>query len=164
MIIKFTDFEDGVHDLELSKRADKLGLDERFTGDVLVDCRMDKSHSQIILNCDLSAKADFECDRCLEEFSGIINNSFQLTYLFEQENVQNDTDGVYSLRPDETKIDISEDVQEYTTLATPMKLLCSEDCKGICRKCGANLNTTDCDCKEDVNPIWKDLLKLKNKS
>ncbi len=164
MIIKFTDFEDGIHELVLNKSAAQLGLDERFNGDVRVDCKMDKSHSQIILSCELSVNANFECDRCLEEYSNIIVNSFQLTYLFEHDNTNSDADGVYSLRPDETKIDLSEDVQEYTMLATPMKLLCKEDCKGICRKCGANLNYATCNCEDDnINPIWEDLLKLKDK-
>ena len=63
---------------------------------------------------------------------------------------------------DETKIDITEEVKEYCMLAIPLKLLCKEDCKGLCSSCGINLNLETCNCKkESYNPIWDKLNKLK---
>ena len=43
-------------------------------------------------------------------------------------------------------------VETETTLALPMKPLCSEGCKGLCPQCGTNLNAASCDC----SPAWKD--------
>jgi len=45
-----------------------------------------------------------------------------------------------------------------------MKRLCNEDCKGLCYKCGIDLNKNTCDCKENqTNDRWDKLLELKNK-
>ncbi len=163
MKIKFTNYDDGIHFIELTKDAGKVGLDERFFGNVLANCKMDKTHNQITLNCELTVNAKFECDRCLTSFNSAINTSFQLIYLFEDKNDLED-DNVYSLSPNDDKIDITADVIDYTMLATPMKLLCSEECKGLCPKCGNNLNESECNCEiDEINPIWEPLLKLKDK-
>ena len=45
------------------------------------------------------------------------------------------------LSRDADNIDISNDVREFALLSVPMKKLCSEDCKGLCFKCGKDLNT-----------------------
>ena len=57
-------------------------------------------------------------------------------------------------------IDIGEPIVEETILSIPSILLCSEDCKGLCQKCGKNLNSGNCGCPEhDFDPRWA---KLKN--
>ena len=43
-------------------------------------------------------------------------------------------------------LDLTEAVRQYTVLSVPMKQLCRDDCKGICSKCGANLNEASCQC------------------
>ena len=45
-----------------------------------------------------------------------------------------------------------------------MKNLCKEDCKGLCQKCGTDLNKEKCSCKaEEIDPRWKPLVNLKDK-
>jgi len=44
-----------------------------------------------------------------------------------------------------------------------MKILCAEDCKGLCPTCGANLNETDCDCKAPVDARWASLKDLRDR-
>ena len=47
----------------------------------------------------------------------------------------------------------------------PTKHLCSEDCKGMCEKCGKNLNEGDCSCENiDIDPRWSTLLDIMNNS
>lgn len=74
-----------------------------------------------------------------------------------------DEDVVTVIRKDQDFIDISNDVREYAMLAIPMKNLCKEDCKGLCPRCGKDLNTEQCSCEtEKVDPRWlalKELLK-----
>jgi uncharacterized protein len=89
-----------------------------------------------------------------------------MVYLFGQDkelNDNNDANLVYL--PIETdKIDISQDVRDFCIIALPMKKLCSEDCKGLCFKCGTNLNEKECSCtKEEIDIRWQPLLDLKNK-
>jgi uncharacterized protein len=46
-------------------------------------------------------------------------------------------------------IEVDHLVAEQIFLALPVKVLCSEDCKGICPGCGANLNEEPCRCKAE---------------
>jgi uncharacterized protein len=162
MIIKFTNFSDGVHFFDLSKSCAELEIGEPYINDVLLKCKMDKSHHQIYISCDLSVDAELVCDRCTCEFERTIHYHFENLYLFGREAEQSDDIGVYQLSPDSDKIDLSSDTSEYARLAIPMKNLCSEDCKGLCTKCGANLNEETCNCKkEDIPGIWEPLRKLK---
>lgn len=164
MIIKFTNFSDGIHNLEFRETAEKLKLGSGFTGDVLLNCEMDKSSWQIVLSCDVEARTRLICDRCNKEFEKDIQHDFKMIYLVEKgEAVEEDTN-IHYLTPDQDKIDLSEDVKELTLLALPMKHLCDENCKGICPKCGKDLNEGPCNCKDDeINPVWEPLLKLKDK-
>ena len=57
MKIKYTNFEDGVHNFSLTKSAEDLGLDENFYGDVQLNCKLDKMHTQMIFYCDTVVKA-----------------------------------------------------------------------------------------------------------
>ncbi|MFN3694656.1 MAG: YceD family protein, partial [Ignavibacterium sp.] len=60
------------------------------------------------------------------------------------------------------KIDFDNDVREFAILAIPMKKLCKEDCKGLCPRCGADLNFEQCTCpKEEIDPRWEKLFTKK---
>jgi uncharacterized protein len=54
----------------------------------------------------------------------------------------------YVVCPDNT-LDMNELAISDLLLSLPSKILCKEDCAGLCMKCGANLNYGACDCKED---------------
>ena len=61
------------------------------------------------------------------------------------------------------KLDLDELVYSEVVVSVPMKHLCKEDCKGICEKCGKNLNEGECGCpKREIDPrlsVLADLLK-----
>jgi len=61
------------------------------------------------------------------------------------------------------KFNLEEFLYSETIVSLPMKHLCSEDCKGICSKCGKNLNEGKCDCPDrEIDPrlaVLADLLK-----
>ncbi|MBU2493362.1 MAG: DUF177 domain-containing protein [Bacteroidetes bacterium] len=165
MIIKYTNYSDGVHHIELKKSAEKLNLGEPFTGDVLLNCKMDKSLSQIACDCELSVKLNLTCDRCTKEFTSERKAEFQIIYLFSKEGIEEDDINVHYLSPEIDKINLSEDTIEYCKLSIPLKILCDENCKGLCLKCGADLNKETCGCvKENFNPVWDELKKLKDRS
>lgn len=70
---------------------------------------------------------------------------------------------VKPLSRDQNIIDLTPDVVDTIRLAIPMKVVCSETCKGLCPSCGVNLNQTACGCSNDtIDPRWENLLKLKN--
>jgi uncharacterized protein len=62
-------------------------------------------------------------------------------------------------------IDLHDDVRQTVLLSIPLKVLCSEDCKGLCPHCGANWNLGSCNCEENaVDPRWEQLAKLKRQA
>jgi uncharacterized protein len=77
------------------------------------------------------------CDRCLKPFE--IRPS-RTDYLFGKE-----------LDPSDETIDLTEGILEDILLGLPMKMLCSETCKGICPQCGTDLNLGKCTCKPRSN-------------
>jgi uncharacterized protein len=64
---------------------------------------------------------------------------------------------------DGDEIDLVEGLQEQLVLALPLKPVCGQDCKGICPKCGADLNRMPCGCEKDrIDPRMAVLGKLKS--
>jgi uncharacterized protein len=162
MIIKYTTFSDGIHNFQLSAPVRNLGLEELFFGNVEVDCKMDKSSHQIVLDCDLLVHYRMVCDRCAAEFETNLTNHFQISYLFSREIVKSDEYNVKYLSPDQEKINLKSDIYEYAELSIPLKRLCKDDCKGLCPHCGKNLNEEKCDCKDETtHDVWEPLKKLK---
>ncbi len=139
-------------------------MPEEFIGDVTLECLMDKSASQIVLNCDISGKGNFLCDRCNEEYDQELKNQFQVIYFFSKTEVAEEEDSNIKYLPSNVdKIYLDEDVREYSFLSIPMKKLCKVDCKGLCSSCGTNLNIAKCSCKSDnYNPVWDKLSKLRS--
>ena len=86
------------------------------------------------------------CDRCQKEFQVPLSVSFEFNLaLKETEETGEDTIIVSG-----GMLDINELVRDNLILAVPMKLLCNEDCKGLCVRCGVDLNEVTCSCVEDV--------------
>jgi uncharacterized protein len=60
------------------------------------------------------------------------------------------------------RIDLDEIIREQIILSEPTKHLCQEACKGLCQKCGKDLNEGPCSCVEEPhNPRWDILKTLK---
>ena len=49
-------------------------------------------------------------------------------------------------------LDLDELVGEEIQLFLPAKMLCKEDCRGLCQKCGKNLNYEKCECAKEIDP------------
>ena len=58
-------------------------------------------------------------------------------------------------------LDMDEQLREQLEMEFPMRFLCKEDCKGLCPKCGKNLNEGECDCDHtEIDPRMEPLRKL----
>ena len=61
------------------------------------------------------------------------------------------------------ELDVDQLVCDELLLNLPMKVLCKEDCKGICNRCGANLNRTDCNCdRSSLDPRMSVIMDIFN--
>lgn len=162
MIIKISNLGEGVHEYKFNENIKNIGLSEPFFGNFILNVKLVKTHNQIILDGDLRLNAKFSCDRCATSFDSVIKTGYQMVYLFGQQPRNNGSTDLTYLPADADKIDLANDVHDYSILAIPMKKLCKEDCKGLCFKCGKDLNEGDCDCvKETMDNRWKPLIENK---
>lgn len=107
----------------------------------------------------LKAAYKSECYRCLKTVKRAVE--FEINESFT-ENADAEQSGMYCF---EGKVlDISKAFNDNIILNLPMKILCSDDCRGLCMKCGANLNEAQCGCsKDDIGPRLEDLNKYFDK-
>jgi uncharacterized protein len=62
-------------------------------------------------------------------------------------------------------IDLADDVRQTVVLAVPLKLLCKEECKGLCPRCGADLNKELCICPpEALDARWETLRRFREEN
>ena len=163
MKIKISNLSDGTHEFRFLEPVDSVGLESPFEGKVEVEVKLTKAHSQLILDTTLLVNAVFDCDRCMTTVNIQLNADYKMVYLQDVEPVENNSDNIAYISSEADVIDISNDVRDFAILAVPMKKLCSEDCKGLCPRCGKNLNEGECSCNKDETDIrWKPLMELKN--
>ncbi|MDE3056687.1 MAG: DUF177 domain-containing protein [Bacteroidota bacterium] len=164
MKINISNLSEGIHEYEVFQSAENLRLPGNFTGDVAARVTLEKTPRQIVLRANVSAHALFLCDRCADEFCRDVNSAFTTVYGWGN-NGSEKSDEYYLLASEMNMIDISEDVKEYTLLAVPLKLLCRENCAGLCPRCGGNLNAMPhgrCTCPpEEGDSRWNALEKLR---
>ncbi len=123
----------------------------------------------IRIRAGLETRMEVTCARCLEPVEQPIETSFDL--IFRPQSA--DIDGVdRSITASETEIGyyegdglLLEDVlREQILLALPARILCSEDCKGLCAECGRNRNTDPCDCAPAaIDPRWSSLETIRSR-
>ena len=85
------------------------------------------------------------CDRCFEEMY-IADNLFS-EHILKQVLRDEEDDSILAA---DCQLDIKELVYTDIMLSLPTKLLCKEDCRGLCHTCGRNLNESSCDCGADT--------------
>ena len=93
------------------------------------------------------------CDRCLKEVSVPVDISMSAEFDFSGSNEESVLDLNETNYIDGYELDVDKLVYEEILLGFPMKVLCKEDCKGICKVCGADLNEGECDCdRTELDP------------
>jgi len=102
----------------------------------------------------VEASVFLTCSRCLEPFKlsaeGPCTRLFRPGPLGRPESEHELVDRDLALTPfDGARINLEEIAQEQIYLAVPLKPLCSESCRGLCPRCGAERNSASCGCPED---------------
>ena len=107
------------------------GSDIRFTGNIAIDAEFQLCGTEILVTAHVKAVREADCARCLRPVNDNLDTTFQDSYNVPEL-------GEY--------LEIDEDVREQILLNFPMRVLCNEECKGMCPDCGANLNSEHCRC------------------
>ena len=98
------------------------------------------------------------CDRCGDEFESTKVTELEATIVEEDTGVDPE---LFILDGD--SIDIDEIVSTLFILDMETKFLCREDCKGLCSRCGKNLNLGPCGCRKQLDPRFAVLEQLLDK-
>ena len=101
------------------------------------------------------------CDRCAGEFSREIEIPLDVVLVEELSNEDSEDEWVFPLEADAA--DMEEIVRTVFVLNLDSKLLCSPECKGICYRCGKNLNDGPCGCQKEIDPRFAALRQLLEK-
>ena len=114
----------------------------------------------ITLSFTAELKYSTHCARCLKDISGKFILTFNRT-VANSGTLQDEDNDTYVIMKN-GKLDIDRELVEELLLEFPSKLLCEEECAGLCPKCGKNLNFGPCDCpkKKEIDPRLAILQKL----
>ncbi|MCI0706058.1 MAG: DUF177 domain-containing protein [Ignavibacteriae bacterium] len=163
LVINISKLSLGGHQRSLEASPAAVGLDARFTKPVHVEVEMEKNPRQIYARVEFETGGKFMCDRCLDEIEREVKTGYSVVYVMDgdaPENVKG-SEEIQAITPDTNTVDIGEDVRQYALLALPFKILCREDCAGLCPTCGTNWNKAKCDCKdEEIDPRWEGLKQI----
>ncbi|NUQ80161.1 MAG: DUF177 domain-containing protein [Bacteroidetes bacterium] len=160
MLVNISKLPDGRHHYRFDDRPDAFREETGLTG-FQAGVILDKAHDTFLFTLQVNGSVELSCDRCLEQVNLAVNETTSVVYRPDGDETL-DPD-VKPLSRDQNIIDLTPDVVDTIRLAIPMKVVCSETCKGLCPSCGVNLNQTACGCSNDtIDPRWENLLKLKN--
>lgn len=145
---------------ELDLSGMELGGVKPFCAPVRVRAELKGSPGSVELRGKARYAMTMPCDRCFKTTTQERETGFFHVLVRELSDEEND-DGEFVVVPDET-LDVDQLVTEDILLDLPSKFLCSPNCKGLCPRCGKDLNEGDCGCeREDVDPrlaVLKELL------
>jgi len=119
----------------------------------------------------LQTSVRLPCSRCLEAYTQLIAVPFKATYtnavqtpdaLKEETDVELTADSIDLFQFHGKEIDLTEAIQEHILLSLPLRPLCREECKGLCPRCGGDLNKGGCGCgAQALDPRLAVLERLK---
>jgi uncharacterized protein len=170
MRIELENLEGGKGDFAHVYNPDELNpVDERvrLTAPATVNGKIRLAGNEVFVNGHVDTRTQVECDRCLKMIELPVNADFELEYItgteYESSEVAELTEAEMSVSVfDGHALDVDEIVKEQILLAVPTRMLCREDCKGICPECGTDRNTGECNCEtKEIDPRWAALKNLK---
>ena len=119
--------------------------------------------SKLLITGTVDFAASIPCSRCLEEVPTRIHFDIEKEFCLENSAIHDEEmeEIDYLIGFD---LDIDRLIYGEILVNWPMKVLCKEDCKGICKVCGMNLNKGDCNCqKTELDPRMAAIQDVFNK-
>ena len=101
------------------------------------------------------------CDRCAGSFDRDVLIPIDVVLVTELVDEENEDEWVFPLEGDSA--DLDDIVRTVFVLNLDSKLLCKEDCQGLCHRCGKNLNDGPCNCQKELDPRFAALKQLLEK-
>lgn len=138
----------GVLDIrEYNYGKEVLGLPEGLSYDLLLT----NTGEGVLLSGTVHAAVQGSCARCLKTVTEEVEADVEGYYVFEQvEEVDGYATDEFALVDEEGNVDVAGPMEGALVYGTPYIMLCSPDCKGLCPRCGADLNSGPCGCEDEA--------------
>ena len=145
----------GTSRLEVESTAAGIGLPAaEWPTAVRADVSLDRAGEQVTVRGVVRTAARLECVRCLKTFDLAVETDLVVyadragrsRHVVEEDDLERDD---YMKFHDGRTLDVGEEVREALLLEIPMAPHCREDCRGLCPRCGADLNEGPCGCGAD---------------
>jgi len=153
--------EEGL-DLELEETIESNSI----VSPIRASLRIEKVNAEVIVKGKVKADVKLQCSRCLKDFQSELSVPVNGIYHPVEELKGEDRHEIKSEELDMDfysgeELNLLDLLTEQIVLNMPMKPLCNDLCKGICLKCGADLNEGSCSCNEkDIDSRFETLKKL----
>ena len=134
------------------------GVTYPVTEPVLAEGTVRNTAGVLMMTGDITTTIHGTCDRCANDFDRTIHFPIEVVLVTEMANEENEDEWVFPLEGDSA--DLDDIVRTVFVLNLDSKLLCKEDCKGICCSCGKNLNDGPCSCQKELDPRFAALKQL----
>lgn len=145
-----------IEKIEFVQEIEDCGfIDESISGKAKANGEIVNHSGLILLSGVIEPQLNVSCARCGKEF--IYNESIPLNAKIT-DKLANDDEEEFIIMQD-FAIDTEEIVRTALILELPTRYLCDEDCKGLCPKCGKNLNESVCNCDLNERDSRWDVLK-----
>ena len=144
-------------DFELDLSPVEWNGQRPFARGLRVTGRVRNMAGAMVLAARLSSVLSLVCDRCAKPFEREKTVEYETLLAFELENGENDD---IVLLDADGELDLDGLMEEIFLLEMDTKNLCSEDCRGLCSGCGADLNRESCRCKKEIDPRLAKLAQL----
>jgi uncharacterized protein len=156
------DLGEDARQLTLLKTSGRAQLVEEHHGkrNVIRDIR---------LNGELATRLELPCARCLEPVVQDVTRKFDLLYRPLGTDAGNEELSVTAAEAEVGYYQgegllLEDAIREQVLLSVPLKVVCREDCKGLCPSCGKNRNTDPCSCVQPfADPRWSALKEIREK-
>jgi uncharacterized protein len=145
----------------------------KFLDPLTVELQLRRADQSIEMKGRLKTRGIMTCSRCLKPFVQPLKSDFRLIYanrpqsIYHTRETELSAEDVELILFDGEIIDTYQAIYEETLAALPSKPLCHPDCKGLCPRCGKDLNRGACQCKnEEVDPrlaVLKQFKVVKNR-
>ena len=137
------------------------GVTYPVTEPVLADGTVRNTAGVLMMSGDITTTIHGTCDRCAADFDRDIHFPIDVVLVTEMANEENEDEWVFPLEGDSA--DLEDIVRTVFVLNFDSKLLCKPDCKGLCCRCGKNLNDGPCGCQKELDPRFAALRQLLDK-
>ena len=128
---------------------------------IRIDLQVTRVLKEISVIGNISLSIQSPCSRCVEPVKIELNPLISLV-LSPSDKIKDENEDLEHETYQGDEIDISNYLREQIAIYLPQKVVCSDECKGLCTTCGKNLNIENCSCEENkIDPRFAILKDVK---